>query len=233
MWKASITQDLESLCSSTTSWNLSSPPKASLTPKNCRCSEGSIQNRASELRRTPIPRTSVNKGKRKKGGDLHKLKVRAVSPHVRHPSGIGESPLSLRSVAQPPPGHGDQHNRERTKAAQDRQEAVVLQDGSGKERSQDPSNKPIKARVNQDGHKHAAFRVVEDPRVHDGQAGGRKDKHNDVECSELIPRRQEKGQVPQRPEGTEDQAPEQRTVQRLQPGQSKPAPARLFAKRSS
>jgi hypothetical protein len=60
MSKASITEDLKSLCSSTTSWDLS-PPKASLTPENCRCSEGFIQNRASGLRRTPIPRTWVNK----------------------------------------------------------------------------------------------------------------------------------------------------------------------------
>src|SRR5215208_7922245 len=57
MSKASITQDLESLCSSTTSWELS-PPKASLTPENCRCSEGFIQNRACGLPRTPIPRRS-------------------------------------------------------------------------------------------------------------------------------------------------------------------------------
>jgi hypothetical protein len=91
-------------------------------------------------------------------------------------------------VAQPPSCQGNQHNRERAKAAQERQEAVVVKDGSGKELTH-RNGSPIKGRVNQDGHKHAAFGVVEDPRVHDGQAGGRKDKHHDVECSEFVPRR--------------------------------------------
>ena len=42
-----------------------------------------------------------------------------------------------------------------------------------------------------------------------------------------------RGKCHKRPEGTEDQGPEKRTVHRLQPGQRKTAPARLFAKRSS
>jgi hypothetical protein len=58
--------------------------------------------------------------------------------------------------------------------------------------------------VKQDGHKQAAFRVVEDPRIDDGQASGCEDKHNEVESGEYIPRRKEQGQVPQRPEGPED-----------------------------
>src|SRR5215213_4870403 len=118
-------------------------------------------------------------------------------------SRIGFFFLLVVLVAQTASCQGDQHNRERTKAAQNWQEAVVLQDGSGKERTERNSG-PIKGRVNQDGHKHAAFRVVEDPRVHDGQGGGREDKHNEVESGEYIPRRKEQGQVPQRPEGTED-----------------------------
>src|SRR5215212_10237711 len=116
-------------------------------------------------------------------------------------SGLFFLPVVL--VAQPPPCQGDQYNRERTKAAQDCQEAVVLKDGSGKERTHRNSS-PIKGCVQQDGDEHAAFRVVEDPRVHDGQAGGREGIPDDVACGEFIPRRKEQGQVPQAPKGTED-----------------------------
>src|SRR5215217_3683618 len=133
--------------------------------------------------------------------------------------------LLVMLVAQPPPCQGDQYNRERTKAAQDSQEAVVLKDGSGKERTHRNSS-PIKGCVQQDGDEHAAFRVVEDPRVHDGQAGGREGIPDDVACGEYLPRRKEEGEVPQAPKGTEDEAPEKRSMQRLQPGQRKTAPAR-------
>jgi hypothetical protein len=98
----------------------------------------------------------------------------SVTSRARHPSGIGVSSLSLRSVAQLPPCQGDQHNRQRTKAAEDRQQAVVAQDGSGKERSQDPSNRGIKARVQQDGDEHRNHRDTDEgeqvpPKAHPPQ----------------------------------------------------------------
>ena len=185
---------------------------------------------ASKVRRAIISTTLPENGQ-EVGRDLQAQTLRRLTSRALPRWYLVESSAS----AEPPPCQGDQHNRQRTKAAQDRQEAVVAQDGSGKERSQDPSNRPIKARVNQDGHKHAAFGVVEDPRVHDGQAGGRKDKHHDVECSEFIPRREEQGQVPQAPRGhrgsgsrEEDRAADcsRGSANPRQPGSSPSAPPR-------
>src|SRR5215208_5618401 len=81
-------------------------------------------------------------------------------------SRIGFFFLLVVLVAQAASGQGDHHQRHRSKAGQNYQKAVLVDDGSGKERSHGQGCN-VKRPVNQDGDKEAAFRVVEDPRIDD------------------------------------------------------------------
>lgn len=109
--------------------------------------------------------------------------------------------LPIVFVSQLSSGHGDRHQRQHPKADQDWQStAVVSHDRSGKEQIQDHESH-VKTPVPQDGHKHAAIRVIEDPRHDNGHRDGGNDKQNDVgEGGRETPSRNpEKGQVPQCP----------------------------------
>jgi hypothetical protein len=104
----------------------------------------------------------------------------------------------------------DDEQRHRPRADRKRQKSV--HDGGDKELTY---KKRVNGRVRQDGDKHAAFRVVEEPRIDEGQGDARQQIPNEVgatapRCTPL--RNPEVGQVPKDVEGPEDEAPDQRTV---------------------
>ncbi len=142
--------------------------------------------------------------------------------------------LPMVSVAQAASRQDDEHQRQRPRG--DRKVQIAAEHaGSGEEPNQGRAIKSVPGSVNQDGHKHAAPRVVEDPHDDETEGDESENKHDEVEDS--APRRyirkvlgwdQESGQVPQGPQAPQNEAPNQRTVQPLQAGLRETAPPWLL-----
>src|SRR5215211_7167831 len=138
------------------------------------------------------------------------------------------------SVAQASPCQGHDHQRRYPEADHEVRDAPG-HGGGGKE-TVDGRGGRVDGPVRQDSEKHAAFGVVENPREDDGYRHGPDDEQSDIEEAAVrrVPTRdEEQGQVPQGPENSQEEAPDQRPVQQLQPRQRKPAPPYLLKYRSS
>src|SRR5918997_2937075 len=142
-------------------------------------------------------------------------------------------------VAQPASRHGNEYQRHRP--CRNRKVQIAAEHTrSGKELNQGRAVKGVPGSMHQDGHEHAAPRVVEDPHDDETEADKGEGKHDEVEDSTSrryigkgLRWNQEPGQVPQRPETPQDEASNQRTMQPLQAGLGETAPSRFLEQRSS
>src|SRR5215207_549297 len=147
--------------------------------------------------------------------------------------GSGRSKTFFLSVAQAASRQGHDHHRRRPKADHEVRDAASH--GRGGKEAEHGHGSRVDGPVRQDNQKHAALGVVEDPREDDGYRHGPDDKQGDVKGAAVrrIPAGDEKkGQVPQGPESSEDETPDQWPALPLQTRQRKPAPPYLFKERS-
>src|SRR3712207_1493693 len=137
------------------------------------------------------------------------------------------------TVAKAAPRQDQDHQRQCREADHEVRETVGY--GGDGEQVEGGSDTDVGGPVQEDGEEHAALRVVEHPRVDDRVRDGEDNEEGDVQRAAVrrVPARdEEQGQVPQAPQDPEDDAPGERPVERLQPGESEAAPANLLEDRS-
>ena len=124
-------------------------------------------------------------------------------------------------------------NQQRQRPSGDRKVQIAAKHvGSGEELDQGRTIKGVPGSVYQDGHEHAALRIVEDPHNDETETHESEGKHKEVEdgtprryVCKILRRNQEPRQVPEGPEAPQDEAPDHRAVQLLQAGLGETAPS--------